>query len=101
VPQRKYKHWAAAIKHKGVTRHLGYFKDELAAALAYQTADATLRPEGPRAFSSQYLGVNWNRHSKERETRETARRMLTLSHFLSRFVRARRVALVRQDPRGR
>ena len=74
--------WASVIYHKGVARHLGYFRDELAAALAYEKANATLRPEGPRTFSSQYLGVNWNRHSKEASKRlaRTILHKLTLSH---------------------
>jgi len=35
---KKCKKWAAAIKCDGKTYHLGYFKDETAAALAYDSA---------------------------------------------------------------
>jgi surface protein len=47
-----------SAKVKGRKQHLGYFKDKLEAARAYETALAKLRPEGPRQFTRQYLGVN-------------------------------------------
>jgi hypothetical protein len=67
--QNRYKHWEAQIKMNGRKQHLGYFLNEIDASKAYETALLKMRPEGARQFTSQYLGVNWNKHKAKWEVK--------------------------------